>query len=421
MTKTKGVSISEGYSIVGLVAIAMVVFGLFLDPIQEIIRGLYNIIIASDVLITDYFVVGGLGAALVNAGLLMLLSIAILLKLKVPFSGLYMAAIFLMGSFGLFGKNLFNVWPIIFGVALYARVQKEPFKKYIHVAFLGSCLAPFVTEVIFIIGFKPWIAWPLGLLIGVSIGFLLPPVAGHSVKIHQGFALYNVGLAAGLIGGIYASLFKSFGYKAEPRLLWSTGNNTLMATALLGLFACFFLYGFIKSYGSLRGLKEIYSHSGRLGSDFIQEAGLEATLMNMGLNGVLAVVYVLVVQGELNGPTIGGILTIVGFSGYGKHFKNILPVIFGVFIGSTLKTWNINDPAILLAALFGTALAPIAGHYGWVWGVVAGFLNSSLVLYAGFLHGGMNLYNTGFSAGLVAAVMIPILNALHKKRAASLV
>ena len=50
-----------------------------------------------------------------------------------------------------------------------------------------------------------------------------------------------------------------------------------------------------------------------------------------------------------------------------------------------------------------------------IFGVLAGFINSSVVLNSGILHGGMNLYNTGFSAGIVAAVLVPLLNAFKKK------
>ena len=143
---------------------------------------------------------------------------------------------------------------------------------------------------------------------------------------------------------------------------------------------------------------------------------MKTVLINMGINGLIALGYILLVGGDLNGPTVGGILTVAGFGGYGKHAKNIIPIFIGVLIGGLTKTWNIDDPGILIAALFGTALAPIAGHYGWFWGVVAGYINSSVVTNASFLHGWMNLYNTGFSAGIVASVMVPLLDVFCKKK-----
>lgn len=144
-------------------------------------------------------------------------------------------------------------------------------------------------------------------------------------------------------------------------------------------------------------------------SDFIQLEGLGVSLINMGICGILSTTYILLIDGQLNGPTISGIYTIAGFSVFGKHPRNILPIFLGVIIGSVLKVFYINDPGIQLAALFGTALAPIAGKYGWIWGVVAGFVHSSVVLNVGYLHGGLNLYNNGFAAGLSAAVLIPII------------
>ena len=124
----------------------------------------------------------------------------------------------------------------------------------------------------------------------------------------------------------------------------------------------------------------------------------------------------LAVGGDLNGPVIGAILTIVGFSAFGKHPRNIVPIMLGVFLGSLFKPFTAADPSILLAALFGTTLAPIAGRFGWHWGIVAGLVHSSAALSVGSLHAGLNLYNNGFAAGLVAAVLVPVIIAVKGKR-----
>jgi hypothetical protein len=71
------------------------------------------------------------------------------------------------------------------------------------------------------------------------------------------------------------------------------------------------------------------------------------------------------------------------------------------------------DPSALLAALFGTTLAPIAGRFGWRWGIVAGFVHSSVAQAVGSAHGGLVLYNNGFAAGLVAAILVPVIIALQ--------
>jgi Protein of unknown function (DUF1576) len=77
------------------------------------------------------------------------------------------------------------------------------------------------------------------------------------------------------------------------------------------------------------------------------------------------------------------------------------------------KPWAIDDPSIQLAALFGTTLAPIAGRFGWHWGLVAGFVHSSAALATGVMHAGLNLYNNGLAAGIVASVLVPVIIAIR--------
>lgn len=378
-----------------------------------IARGMHRMMTESAILITDYVAVGGIGAAFVNAGLLMLISLGLLFYLKVDMGGISVASVFLMGGFALFGKNLCNIWPIIFGVYLYAKVRKESFKNHVHTSFLATGIAPIVTEFLFVMDMPLWIRVLSSMTVGISIGFLITPLALNVAKLHRGFNLYNIGFSVGILGTVYVSVLKSYGYTAYSRLIWSTGNSELLGIFLCGLFIAMIAAGLVLDKHAGRRLCEIFKRSGIAGSDFIALAGFEAVLINMGINGMVAMAYIVLVSGELNGPTVGGILTVAGFGAWGKHIKNMIPILTGVFLGGLTKIWNVNDPALLIAALFGTALAPIAGYFGWVWGVVAGFINSSVVLNSGILHGGMNLYNTGFSAGIVAAVLVPLLNTFH--------
>lgn len=97
----------------------------------------------------------------------------------------------------------------------------------------------------------------------------------------------------------------------------------------------------------------------------------------------------------------------MGFSAFGKHARNILPIMVGVVIGGVCMHWRINNPSVQLAMLFGTTLAPISGYFGWPFGILAGFLHSSVVLHAGTPVEGVNLYNNGYSGGLLAIVLYP--------------
>ena len=137
----------------------------------------------------------------------------------------------------------------------------------------------------------------------------------------------------------------------------------------------------------------------------------------MGVNGLFATLFVVLVGGQLNGPTIGGIFTVIGFSATGKHIRNIAPIMFGVLLGSLTKEWSINSPSPMLALLFSTTLAPVAGEFGVVVGILAGYMHSSVALNVGIVYGGMNLYNNGFAGGIVAMFMVPLIQSIMDKRA----
>ena len=107
----------------------------------------------------------------------------------------------------------------------------------------------------------------------------------------------------------------------------------------------------------------------------------------------------------------------VGFGATGKHVRNILPVMMGVWLASLTKTWNITDPSPIITLLFSTTLAPIAGEFGVIAGIIAGFLHSSVAMNVGIIYGGMNLYNNGFAGGIVAAFMVPIIQSIEDRKA----
>ena len=402
------------YIFLMMLGLSLIIFAFFMDTPSGIFTGLAEIIREPDLLITDYFVIGGIGASFFNAGFLTLATVLILYLLKINISGVSIAAVFLMSGFAFFGKNIFNVWVIILGVLLYAKVQKEKFSKYIYIALFGTSMAPAITEIIFDVNQSFLSRFSLGILIGIIIGFILPPLSTYLLKVHQGYNLYNVGFTAGIISTVIVSLLKSYGFVIQTRFVWSTESNIYVIIFLMFLFLSMILLGYYINDKSFRKFKNILAYPGRLITDFVLMEGFGITLVNMGLNGIVGLTYLFIVGGPLNGPTIGGIFTIVGFSAFGKHIKNITPILLGVILGSITKTWNINDPSILLIALFSTGLAPIAGQFGWKYGVLAGFINSSVALNVGVLHGGINLYNTGFSAGIVAAFLIPIIEAFRK-------
>lgn len=411
--KPVGYSRNQLLLIVSLFPLVFVLFGFIVDPPETIVRGLIAILTSRDTLITDYIGLGGMGAAFVNAGLLTLMAIAVYYFSEAPIGGAAVACLFLVLGFGLFGKNILNVWFIVLGVYLYARYKKEPFASHINVAFFGAALAPIFSEILFSSVLPLYISLPLSIVTTLTIGFVLSPAAAQLFKAHMGFTLYNIGFAAGIIGSIVVALYKSYGFVPDPVFIWTTGNNALLGTLLAVVFGSAALGGYLLDRNALAAEAWIMRQPGQSPTDFIANAGIGPVLLNMSLTGAMAMTYVLLVGSDLNGPTIGAIMTVVGFSAFGKNPKNILPIMLGVFIGSLAKPWDAGDPSAVLAALFGTTLAPIAGRFGWHWGIVAGFIHSSVAQSVGQLHGGLVLYNNGFAAGLVAAILVPVIIALQ--------
>lgn len=109
------------------------------------------------------------------------------------------------------------------------------------------------------------------------------------------------------------------------------------------------------------------------------------------------------------------ILAVTGFAAFGKHPKNTIPVFLGVYLAGVLKIWEIDSTSFIIAGLFGTALAPLAGKFGPIAGIIAGFIHLSVSMNVTQVHGGLNLYNNGFSCGLVATVLYPFFHSLRKK------
>lgn len=400
-----------------LIPLYFIAAAFILQPVGKIIPGLIAIIQEPDFLITDYFVIGGAQAAFINAGVLTLISIGIVYFLGMEFDGHTITSACLMFGFSLFGKNLLNIWTILLGVFLYARYHKTSVSRYIYIGFYGTSLSPIITQVMHMGNLPVGLRTVLCIFTGIVIGFVLPPLSTHVHYAHKGYSLYNVGFAGGIIATVVVSLLRSFGMETESRLIWSSGKNQEYFLLLSVLFIGMILFGMVTDKTSLKGYANILKAPGHGGTDYYQSEGGEATLINMGINGMAAMTFLVLAGGDLNGPTIGSIFTVVGFSATGKHFRNIMPVMAGVWLASQMKNWSITDPSSSLALLLSTTLAPIAGEFGVLAGVLAGFLHSSVALNVGIVYGGMNLYNNGFAGGIVAIFLVPVIQSIMDRRA----
>lgn len=390
----------------------LILLGFLLDSPAGILEGLHRYITSRAVLITDYFALASMGAAFVNAGIVMLMAIGLTLIYKCEYNGSLVAALFLMPGFALFGKNPVNILPFFLGVRLYAAFQKESMCKYILGAFYSTTLAPIVSDLMLGLVMPWWASTLIAFGAGTVIGFIIVPLAKHLFQFHHGYNLFNYGFACGLIAYIFTAIARARHLTVVTEMHWQAGVAPAPLLFILSSCTVFILLGLYFSGWKLKTYLRIFRYHGHATSDQITSHGIGVTLINMGTVGLLCLGYILLIGGDLSGPIVGGIFTAIGFAAIGTHPLNLAPIMLGVWFASAPDiTAHATNPAVQMAVIFGaTALAPMAGEYGPFVGIIAGMLHFALVYTSASSTGGFNLYNNGFSAGIVAMVLVTLIH-----------
>ncbi len=397
--------------LVSILGVSMIVIAFLVNTPMEVLTGELSIITSPSVLITDYIAYANLGGAFFNAGLVTLMGLGLAWLIRARFNGYLLSAIFTLAGFSFFGKNVFNILPIFAGVFLFdVLFSHQRVKDLIAPLLFGTTLGPVVSQVAFGFDFGWWGILG-GILLGVIVGGLLAALMNHIYSFHMGFNLYNTGTTGGFVATVVYITMRGFGLEIEPAFYWSTEYTIFLswfvAAVMFGLIILGFIWG-----ASFSKYKKIWKCSGKLASDFVVIADLGTTLVNMGMIGLIGMCYVHLVKGDINGAILAGIFTVAGFGALGKHPRNILPIMAGVFLICFPKVWNHSDPGPLLAALFCTTLAPLAGKFGFFAGLIAGVLHLPMVMHVGSVHGYMNLYNNGFAGGLAMLIIIGFIKGL---------
>jgi len=401
------------YTIMLIFILGLAVTGLALDGPVETLKGFLHLQVRGARLIND-FTQAGTGAAMFNAAIVGLIGLIFVFFATTILSGPTLAAIFTMIGFGFFGKTPLNILPIIGGVWIAATIANKTLGSYSLIALFGTALGPIVTFIMFEMSLPLISSIPLGLLSGLVAGFILPGVAGSMLQLHQGYNLYNTGFSCGFIG-LFASGLLIAANKMEPiTIIWNTTAEPALyllipVLSLFLIISALLVDGFSNIRETLKELIDIQKLSGRLPTDIFDAGTAGSALINMGLLGLASSLYVWFVKAPFNGPVIGGILTVMGFGGFGKTLKNVWPVVVGVVLATLVFGKQLSDPGPILAALFCTTLAPIAGQFGILVGIIAGFIHLFMVETTAVWHGGMDLYNNGFAGGLTASLIMAVM------------
>ncbi|HHU53481.1 MAG TPA: DUF1576 domain-containing protein [Clostridiaceae bacterium] len=397
---------------------AFIILGFSLDTPGNLWKGIIKIVLSSSVLTTDYFAVGGVGAALIHNACFILLLLAIVLISKTKLTGNIMVHIFMPVGFAFFGMNILNILPFVLGVYLYAARQKEPFGKYITNAFNFGSLGPIMSFLALHSGLQLYLSIPLAIVCGTIIGFFGVPFAASCFKLHQGYTLYNTGFTGGFIGILAIALMGVFKIEViRPNIL--LGQTSLPFAVFLIVYSVYiFLLGiFLSIKSGSHGSKKSGSYLKLLkctgyGEVIYDSYGAEITYINMGIMGLLSIGYVLLMGATLTGPVIAGIFSVIGYGVLGKQPFNTIPIILGVTLSGLVSGADLSSTDFVMTGLFGTALAPVTGKFGFIPGFVAGFIHCAIARMTSDFHGGFVLYNNGFASGIVAILLINFLSNL---------
>ena len=419
---------------------------------DTLLQNLFRICTSPSKLVTDYFAVGCLASTLLNAGICGLACNFLILISGTRASSTTFAAYILVIAHCFYGLNLINMWPPFVGVIIYCLVTKNPLRKNLHVAMFATALAPFISDFLF--------SYPLGVyvnvlgvnvnivgiamsvLFGFGSGFLVPALLPGTTAMHRGYNMYKAGLALGMFGiFVYCFLYKTLGiepaaavqgenahyYESIGHVYWEFMNIFFII-----LFAVCVLLGFLMNKCSFRNYRHLLACTG-YGLDFADKFGMPVCLINFGVYGfcilaylnlafLLPVVFPFLPEGAgFTGPTVGVAFAALTFSADGQHPKNVAPIALGYTILFAITCgicavsgldipWTLSTQAYINGLAFATGLCPIAGKYGWKWGVVAGLVSAIICTSTAAMHGGFVLYNGGFNAGLTALILIPVLD-----------
>ena len=416
----------------------------------DFFNNLWHILTSPSKLVTDYFALGGLGSTLFNAAICGLFANLVIYVAKVHANATTLAGYMLIVAHGFYGLNFINMWPPFVGVLLYCIIMKKKVSQNMHVAFFATALAPFVSEVLFrysIGSFDPtvaqinWIGITLATVCGIGVGFIVLPLLPGTTAMHRGFNLYKAGLAIGMLGiFVYSFMYHTLGIDVPSVVLIDNPEYYSMPYAYRGfmnfffltLFAMTFIAGFLMNHRRVRDYGKLLKCTG-YGTDFVDKFGMPLCMINIAVYGLAIIAYlnIVFILPEIfpqlpagvgfTGPTVGVVFAALTFASDGQHPRNVFPIAVGyvllwvvvviICLVSGLDIpWTLSTQAYINGLAFATGLCPIAGKYGYRYGIIAGVLSATICTVTDEMHGGFVLYNGGFTAGLSALILIPLLD-----------
>ncbi|MCC8061258.1 MAG: DUF1576 domain-containing protein [Clostridiales bacterium] len=409
----------------------------------SLLKHWYLIMITPCPLVTDYLAIGGLGSAMLNAGACGLVCALFMIGLKGESRANTLAGYFLVVAHCFYGLNFLNMWPCFLAPFIYLHHMKLNYKSNLQVCMFATSFAPFISEFLFRYTIPEEFVFGevhltgagvlLAVLFSVMLGYVIPAILPGANAWHKGYSLFNGGLAFGIFGFfVFNFMYRTQGLRAPevispPNAVYEQFGFSYRLYGncfYITIFLICILAGFILNHFSFGNIRQLFKDTGYR-SNFAENYGMPTCLINIGVYGIFFLAYFNLVihftEGSgFTGPTFGVILAALTFACMGQHPRNVWPILAGYMllylctmflcqINGRPLTWTISTQGYLNAAAFATGMSPLVGRYGIRAGMVAGFLCASMCTATSALHGGLVLYNGGFTSGLTVLILLPIL------------
>ena len=398
----------------------------------RMLEGLVKIVSHPTKASTNFFSVGGYAATFLNMGLVGLCCTGLYCIPGKKENHAATLVTILTTGFGAWGIHIVNMWPTILGVVVYCLIKKERLGDHTNAMLFSTGVAPFISELMIrypnpeVVGFTPMGVFA-SLVVGICVGIFLPAGLDNSPIVHKGYDLYSAALPVGMTAFVLQGfLYKALGVELPEAISdMSVGSSFIVNTFCIVLFSLCVIAALLlgckpKDYWRLFTDPEPVRN-------FSATYGNAAMLMNVGLYGFFILLYYNTIHAEFNGVTFGVIFCMLATCNAGSHPGNIWPITTGyglaskvcqMLAGMTGGSFNqyLNTQAMVVGLCYANGLSPISDKYGWSYGMAAAMIHFFMVTTVPQLHGGLCLYNGGFTAALVCLLMVPGLERMFKTK-----
>ncbi len=406
-------------------SLSFVIASLFMPDRADMFAGLWRIFSSPARAPTNYFSVGGFAATFLNMGLVGLICTGLYCLPGRKANNAATLVTILTVGFGAWGIHPVNMLPGMLGVMLHCLVKREPIGKNTNAMLFSTGLAPFISELMVRYPHAEPVGFTvdgvaLALAVGLLIGYFLPTGLENSPKIHKGFALYSAALPVGMT----AFLLQGFLYKAMGLEIPEAVSDLTVSSGFISNTFCIILFSLCIIGAMLMGCTPREYAKTLINPQHIVHYcaayGNAALLMNVGCTGLFILAYFNYVGADFNGVVFGSVFCMLATCNSGSHPLNIMPIIWGYGLASKLFqflapitggefTQFLHTQSIIVGICYANGLSPISNEYGFQYGFLAAFMHFCMVTTVPQLHGGMCLYNGGFTAALVCLLLVPAL------------